>query len=182
MFWYVLAGLAVVYVVQTVLALRQSKNYTSTYAAMRRRGRVAIGKKKGLLTTGAIVMFLIDEVGTVVEGVRITGVTVMARFKPFPVYDGSPITTLDATGDRRLTGSMRGAVNNARDNYLMSVAGIAPPEPPGPLTQIVDRFRALIGRPRPATAAVPAPPKDGLPVAATQASPHRRQIPVPVRK
>ncbi len=184
MFWQILIGFALVYVTQTVLALRQSKNYTTTYTSLRRRGRVAIGKKKGLLTTGAIVMFLIDESGTIVEGTRITGVTVLARFRPFPAFDGLPITELEASGDRQLTGSVRAAVNNARDNYLFASTGNVPPEPPGPLTQIADRVRALVGRPRPALQRTPpvASPAATPALAATPRQPARTRIPVPVRK
>ena len=79
MFWFAAICFALVYVTNMVLALMQSKNYTTAYTTLKRRGRVAIGKRKGLLTTGAIVMFLLDGDGTIVEGTRLTGVTVLAR-------------------------------------------------------------------------------------------------------
>ncbi|MFZ0530652.1 MAG: transcriptional regulator GutM [Propionicimonas sp.] len=181
MFWYFVIGFAVIYGTQTVLGLRQSKNYTGTYTALRRRGRVAIGKKKGLLTTGAIVMFGLDDLGRIVEGTRLTGVTVMARFRPFPLFDGLHITEIDAVGDSRLTGSMRAAVNNARDNYLFTLTGSVPPEPPGPITQLTNRLRKLVGRPAktPACSLTPATP---APAATPTPTPGpTRRIPVPVR-
>ena len=70
MFWFAAICFALVYGANVVLALLQSKNYTTAYTTLRRRGRVAIGKKKGLLTTGAIVMFQLDEDGTILEGTR----------------------------------------------------------------------------------------------------------------
>ncbi len=91
MFWFAAICFALVYVINMVLALLQSKNYTTTYTTLKRRGRVAIGKKKGLVTTGAIVMFLLDEDGNVVEGTRLTGITVLARFRAFPDFDGLPL-------------------------------------------------------------------------------------------
>jgi DNA-binding transcriptional regulator of glucitol operon len=147
MFWFAAVCFAIVYLTNMVLALMQSRNYTTAYTGLRRRGRVAIGKKKGLLTTGAIVMFLLDEHGTIVEGTRLTGITVLARFRPFTEFDGLSLATIDARADRRFTTSVCRAVDNARDNYLWWTAGKTPPEPPGPLSQFADALRRLAGRP-----------------------------------
>ncbi|MFT4109572.1 transcriptional regulator GutM [Propionicimonas sp.] len=147
MFWFAAICFALVYVTNVVLALMQSRNYTTAYTTLRRRGRVAIGKKKGLLTTGAIVMFLLDDNGAIVEGTRLTGVTVLARFRPFPEFDGQRLAEIAAMKDRRFTRSVRLAVDNARDNYLSWVSGQTPPEPGGPLSQIADGLRRLVGRP-----------------------------------
>lgn len=146
MFWFAAICFALVYVSNTVLALVQSRNYTATYTALKHRGRVAIGKKKGLVTTGAIVMFLIDEHGTIVEGTRLTGITVLARFRPLAEFDGLRLATISATGDRRFTRSVRRAIENARDNYLRWKAGQIPQDPPGPLALFADALRRLVGR------------------------------------
>lgn len=147
MFWFAAICFAIVYGLNTVLALMQSKNYTTTYAALKRRGRVAIGKKKGLLTTGAIVMFLLDEDGAIVEGVRLTGITVLSRFRPFTQFDGLTLANIDTNSDRRFTRSVRLAIDNARDNYLWWLTGQTPQDPPGPLAQFADTLRRLAGRP-----------------------------------
>lgn len=147
MFWFAAICFAIVYVTNMVLALMQSKNYTTSYTALRRRGRVAIGKKKGLLTTGAIAMFLLDEEGRIIEGTRLTGITVLARFRPFREFDGLRITEIDPGRDRRFTRSVRLAVENARDNYLYWSTGQTPPEPPGPFGQLADALRRATGRP-----------------------------------
>jgi DNA-binding transcriptional regulator of glucitol operon len=146
MFWFAAICFALVYGTNMVLALMQSKNYTTAYAALKRRGRVAIGKKKGLVTTGAIVMFLLDEDGTIVEGTRLTGITVLSRFRPFTEFDGLPLTTVAAAGDRRFTRSVRLAVDNARDNYLYWITGQTPQDPAGPFAQLADALRRLVGR------------------------------------
>jgi DNA-binding transcriptional regulator of glucitol operon len=146
MFWFAAICFALVYGTNVVLALMQSKNYTTTYTALKRHGRVAIGKKKGLVTTGAIVMFLLDEDGTIMEGTRLTGITVLSRFRPFTEFDGLALDGIDASGDRRFTRSIRTAVDNARDNYLWWKTGQTPQDPPGPLAQLADAVRRLAGR------------------------------------
>lgn len=170
MFWYAIIGFAIVYGTNTVLALMQSKNYTTTFAAFRRRGLVAIGKQKGLLTTGAIVMFLVDESGTVLDGTRLTGVTVLARFRPFRRFNGQPLATIDARQDRTLTRSVQLATDNARDNYVLARAGATVA---GPLTQWADTIRRALGRPpkgAPATSAL---------THATSAAPPKQRIALP---
>ncbi len=140
MFWPVIIAFGVVYVVQTYLALKQATNYSKAYAVMRRKGRVAIGKQKNLIANGAIVMFLLDEHDRVVEGLRLSGVTVFARFKSFDAFNGLPMAEVDAHGQQGLNKSVRAAVSNARDNFLLVSEGRIPPEPPGPITKIIDRF------------------------------------------
>ena len=94
MFWTFLIGFAVLYLTQTVLGLRQSKNFADTFTAMRRRGKVALGKKQGLLVAGALVLFLLDDAGHIVEGRKLSGVTVLSRFKTFDAYNGLQLADL----------------------------------------------------------------------------------------
>lgn len=140
MFWPVMIGFAVFYLLQTVLAMRQATNYTKHYGTMRRQGRVAIGKQKNLVANGAIVMFRLDESDVVVEGVRLSGVTVFSRFKPFTTFDGQRLADVDASTHREINKSLRAAVANARDNFLLVSEGRIPPEPPGPITKLFSRF------------------------------------------
>ncbi|GAA1394851.1 transcriptional regulator GutM [Luteococcus peritonei] len=140
MFWPILIAFGLVYALQTALALRQATNYTRHYGAMRRKGRVAIGKQKNLVANGAIVMFLLDADDVVVEAVRLSGVTVFSRFRAFDTFVGQRIVDIDAHSHRELNKSLRAAVANARDNFLFVSEGRIPPEPPGPVTQLFSRF------------------------------------------
>ncbi|QGF23240.1 transcriptional regulator GutM [Raineyella fluvialis] len=150
MFWTIAIAFAVIYLTQTVLGLRQSKNFATTFTAMRRRGRVAIGKKQGLVVAGAIVMFLLDAEGRIVEGRKLSGVTVLSRFRPFPAFDGEDLATLRPESDGRVNRSIRAAVANARENYRIIMGGGTAPEPPGPLAGIGSAVGRLFGRRVPA--------------------------------
>ncbi|WP_420174436.1 transcriptional regulator GutM [Luteococcus sp. OSA5] len=139
MFWPIIIGFAVFYIVQTVLSMRQTKDYARHYARMRRQGRVALGKQKNLVANGAIVMFRLDDDGVVVEGRLLSGVTVFSRFRDFTAYNGRPLAGLDGEDCRQLNRSVRIAVNNARDNYLLASEGLVPLEPPGPISKLLSR-------------------------------------------
>ena len=147
MFWPYLIGFAVLYALQTLLALRQAKNFSETFKHLRRRGPVAIGKNKGLLTAGAIVMLLVDADGVIICGTKLGGVTVLSRFRELDAFNGCSLLELAPERDRRFTKSLRRAVANARDNYAIVHAGGLPTEPPGPLTQMGSRARRLMRRP-----------------------------------
>lgn len=142
MFWTLIIGFGVFYALQTVLSLRQATNYTKHYGTMRRKGRVAIGKQKNLVANGAIVMMRLDERDVVVEAVRLSGVTVFSRFKPFDTFVGQRLADVDAHSHRELNKSLRAAVANARDNFLLVSEGRVPVEPPGPITKLFTRRRA----------------------------------------
>lgn len=176
MLWFAIVALAFIYIVNTVLAFLQTKNYTSAFTTLRRRGRVAIGKKKGVFRSGAIVMLLLDENGTITDGARLTGVTVLSRFRPFGAFTGMRLADLDATGDRRMTTSVRQAVNNARDNYLFSLTGSVPPEPPGPLSRLIDLTGRRLGRP--ARTRTVAEALAGAP-SVTAPAPTKKRVPMP---
>ena len=148
MFWTFLIGFAVLYLTQTVLAMRQSKDFATTFTALRRRGKVAMGKKQGLLVAGALVLFLLDDAGRIVEGRKLSGVTVLSRFRRFEDFDGLELDGLAPETDRRLSRPLRAAVTNARDNYRTVMAGGKPLEPPGPLAGVGIAIGRLIGRRR----------------------------------
>ncbi|MEL4357189.1 MULTISPECIES: transcriptional regulator GutM [unclassified Luteococcus] len=139
MFWPIIIAFGVFYVIQTVLALRQANSYARTFGALRRRGRVAIGKQKNLVLSGAIVMFLLDEQDRIVEATRLSGVTVFSRFRRLTTFDGQTMRDVDATQHRELSSSLRAAIVNARDNFLLVSEGRIPPEPPGPITKLFTR-------------------------------------------
>ncbi len=51
------------FMLQYLFTFMQMKDFNRHYGSLRRMGRVAIGKVKGALRAGAIVMFAIDEEG-----------------------------------------------------------------------------------------------------------------------
>ncbi|MEL4504000.1 transcriptional regulator GutM [Luteococcus sp. H138] len=139
MFWPIIIAFGIFYVVQTFLALRQANAYARTFGALRRRGRVAIGKQKNLVVSGAIVMFLLDDDDVIVEASRLSGVTVFSRFRALEGFTGQRMADVDPDGHRELSKSLRAAIGNARDNFLLVSEGRIPPEPPGPITKLFSR-------------------------------------------
>lgn len=145
-FWFIAGVLAIAYVVQLFLGYHQLQNFQKNYASLRRRGKVAIGKRKNSLSAGAIALFLVDENGQIVEGRSLSGTTVLCRFRPLTAFDRKDIGEISAKDDKQFSPGLRRAIDNARDNWLTVQRGGTPPEPPTPLDRLVLGIKRLTSR------------------------------------
>ena len=142
-FWLILIALGVAYVLQMGLALLQMKSFTAAYSELRRRGKVAIGIKKGAFSSGAIVMHCVDDAGDILDSRRISGVTVFSKFRALPGFEGKNIRSTSADDCRRQPKSVRTATENARANYITIMAGGTVPQPESPLGQLTTKIKSV---------------------------------------
>lgn len=126
------------FILQYALTYLQMKGFNTHYSRLRKMGRVAIGRKKGALRAGAIVMLAIDENANIIAGSFLQGITVLARFKNFDGFIG--INIVDITEEYckalRLSKSLTLAVLDARDNYITISEGGEVEMPQSPLQKL----------------------------------------------
>lgn len=163
MFWIFIAAIGIAWVFQSILSFKQTKAFTQLFVDLRGRGRVAMGKFSGGVVAGSIVLFLLNEDDRVVEGYRLGGVTVLARFKRFDLYDGRFMSMLEPREAAHFGKSTVRAVANAHDNYRIVAAGGMPPEPPTAVGRMLDKLPGIKPKrraiPNPVAAVVGAPVK-----------------------
>ena len=113
------------FILQYALTFVQMSSFKKSYAELRRKGRVVIGRKKGAARAGAIVMFAIDNNDKVITGEAMQGVTVLARFKKFDYFDGIKVGTINRDDCKaiRLSSSLMSAVLDGVVNYKTISAG-----------------------------------------------------------
>lgn len=157
MFWYFLIALGAAWLAQSWFSFKQSQSFGRLFVALRRKGRVAMGRFKGGLVQGAIVLFVIDEAGCILEGHKLQGITVAARFKPFSIYDGQDLHEINPALTKRHGGPAVKAVENARANLRIVSAGGHPPEPPTALSRVMLRLPLPKLKSRQKKSAAPAP-------------------------
>ncbi|WEV50405.1 transcriptional regulator GutM [Lactobacillus sp. ESL0731] len=107
------------YIAQVLLGFQQIKNFGRIYSKLRLKGEVVIGKKSGKFFAGSIVIFSIDQQGTILDSWIMKGVTIFSRFKESYKYNN--INLMGADLDRLLKTEnwlIRKSVLNAKDNYL----------------------------------------------------------------
>jgi DNA-binding transcriptional regulator of glucitol operon len=106
------------YLLQIVFGMKQIKHFNETYQMLRRKGKVAIGRRAGKIKAGTIVMFAVNNNGDILESVKMQGVTVMAKFKSLPQFNGLNIHDLSENHDL-----VQQAIMNAREIYIRVEAG-----------------------------------------------------------
>ena len=123
---YILGAVVLVaYILQIIFGLKQLKHFNTTYSELRKKGRVAIGRRSGKIKAGTIVMFAVDRKGMILDAKRMQGVTVVARFKSMPSYIGQDIHYLDTYNPvvRKENKLLQIAIEDARELFLRIEAG-----------------------------------------------------------
>ena len=123
---YILGAVVILaYILQIIFGLKQLKHFNTNYSALRKKGRVAIGRRAGKIKAGTIVMFAVDQSGKVLDARRMQGVTVAARFKTMPDYIGQDIHYFDTYNPliRKENKLLQIAIEDAREVFLRTEAG-----------------------------------------------------------
>ena len=123
---YILGAVVIVaYILQIIFGLKQLKHFNTTYSELRKKGRVAIGRRSGKIKAGTIVMFAVNRKGMILDANRMQGVTVVARFKSMPSYIGQDIHYLDTYNPvvRKENKLLQIAIEDARELFLRIEAG-----------------------------------------------------------
>lgn len=136
----------IAFVIQSALSMVQMKHFSNEFIALRRRGKVAVGRKSGGFHAGAIVMFLIDEEGVILEGKKIEGVTILARVKPLEGFEGRYIGDLKRTDGPKNHRNLCRAIEDAALTYRKFMAGEEIEEPASPIGRLGNVIQMTAGR------------------------------------
>lgn len=108
------------YLMQVVLGMKQIKHFNQTYQELRRKGKVAIGRRARKIKAGTIVLFAVDQQGKILDARKMQGVTVLAKFHTLSAYIGEDIHYMDKYHSlvRQENKLIQQAMENAREIYL----------------------------------------------------------------
>lgn len=138
----------IAFMLQYLLTFIQMKDFNRSYSTLRKMGRVAIGKVKGVLRAGAIVMFAIDEQGIILTGKYMQGITVLARCKDLKGFEGKDVGNLTPEDCRslKLSKSLTKGVLEASSNYNILMSGGEIPIPPSPFERLSNMLSGRAGK------------------------------------
>ena len=128
--------LGAMFLLQAVLSVFQMRHFSKEFVKLRRRGKVACGRKSGGFHAGAIVMFRIDEDGIIREGKKLMGVTCFARVTDLPGFEGKFVGGLTEADLPKYGKNLRKAILDASNTYNKFMAGEVIPEPPSPFQRV----------------------------------------------
>ncbi len=123
MTWKFIIFIAVAWILQILLGLLQIKSFNKRYVQLRRKGKVAIGKVKGKLRAGTVVLIAIDDNCNIVQAEKIQGLTVFARLKSMNTLVGENLLKIDPVVLDSLDKLTLLAVTDAIDNYITVTEG-----------------------------------------------------------
>lgn len=107
----------IVWVLNFIFGLLQIRDFNKNYIELRKLGKVAIGRKKGKLTSGTIVLIRIQDDGLIVESRKMQGVTVAARVKAFKGLEGKFIRSITEDDLDGFNKPLKKAILDAVVNY-----------------------------------------------------------------
>lgn len=107
----------IVWILNFTLGLIQIRDFNKNYIELRKLGKVAIGRKKGMFTSGTIVLLRIENDGLIVESRKMQGVTVAARVRNFQGLENMYIDKLEEEALKKFNKPLKKAILDAVKNY-----------------------------------------------------------------
>ena len=144
----ILIVVGIAFLMQAILGFVQMRNLTDEFIKLRRKGKVAFGRKSGGFKAGAVVMFRIDEEGIVQEARKLEGTTAFARVKPLEGFEGRYIGSLNKEDGPKGHKNLCKAIEDAALTYRKYTAGeeIDNDPLPGPLEKAGNAIGSLLGQ------------------------------------
>ena len=133
----IVAGIA--FGLQGLFSFMQMRHLNTEFIKLRRKGKVAFGRKSGGFHAGAIVMFRVDDDGIIQEGKKIEGVTAFARMKNLDGFEGRYVGDLTEADGPKNHRNLCKAIADAALTYRKYVAGelVTETAAPSPFTKLV---------------------------------------------
>lgn len=144
----ILVVIGIVFAMQAILGFFQMRNLTDEFIQLRRKGKVAFGRKSGGFRAGAVVMFRIDEDGIIQEARKLEGTTAFARVKILEGFEGRYLGTLTKEDAPKHHTNLGKAIEDAALTYRKYTAGeeIDNDPLPGPLEKAGNAIGSLLGQ------------------------------------
>ena len=140
--------IGIAFLLQGALSFLQMRHFTNAFLELRRKGKVACGRKSGGFRAGAIVMFGIDDDGIIREARKLEGTTAFAKVKTMEGFEGRYIGSLTREDAPAKHVNLGKAIEDAALTYRNYTAGedIEPTQTPGLFTQVKNEIGGLLGK------------------------------------
>ena len=146
----ILIVVGIAFLLQGLLGFFQMRHLTNEFLKLRRKGKVAFGRKSGGFRAGAVVMFLIDEDGIIREGKKLEGTTAFARVRPLEGFEGRYVGSLKKEDGPARHKNLCKAIEDAALTYRKYTAGelVEETTAPGPFQKVELAVSSLLDRTR----------------------------------
>lgn len=116
MLWFVLLA-AGMWIFQGLLGFWQLRHFNQRFNQLRKEGRVVVGKSKGRIMAGVVLMFCLDKDCNIIKGEKMEGISVFAKMKSFNSCNNLNLLEIEEDKLSGLGRATSKAVMNAVENY-----------------------------------------------------------------
>lgn len=138
----IVVGIA--FFLQGIFSFLQMRHLSDEFIKLRKKGKVAFGRKSGGFHAGAVVMFRIDDDGIIQEGRLLSGLTAFAKVKNLDGFEGRYIGSLTAKDGPANHKNLCKAIEDAALTYRKYTNGEIIEEPPTALQKAGNALGSLL--------------------------------------
>lgn len=139
---FIMAGIMVAWILQTILGTGQIKNFNKHYSELRQVGRVSIGRSKGIIRTGVVLLMGIDKHQKIHTTRKMQGLTIFAKFKDYHLLNGQNLLNIDPYIYNQMDRYTKQAFDDAVEVYKKVEKGEEVPQQKSPFGKLVSSFNS----------------------------------------
>jgi glucitol operon activator protein len=121
--WTVLLAIGLAWGLQSMFGYLQIKHFNQRFIALRKLGRVVVGRNSGRFRAGTVILIVIDHKHNIVKAEKMQGVTVFSRMRNIEGLKGKNLLHLtreDLSKYDKLTAK---AIQDAIHNLNITIKG-----------------------------------------------------------
>lgn len=136
----VMAAIMAAWVLQTLFGTYQLKDFNRNYSVMRTRGPVSIGRSKGIVRTGVVLLMSLDKDKKITDARKMQGLTIFAKFKSLPLLENQSLLHIDPAVYNQMDRFTQKAFDEAVEIYKKVAKGEEIPPSRSPIGGLVASF------------------------------------------
>ncbi|KOR24516.1 transcriptional regulator [Clostridium sporogenes] len=117
MFVKIVIVIGLAWLLQTALGFLQFKDFNKNFKELREKGRVVIGKNRGRVKRGSVILIAIDHNCSIIESRIMKGITILARFKTMEILNNQNLHSINPNILKNLDEQTTLAIQDGIKNY-----------------------------------------------------------------
>jgi DNA-binding transcriptional regulator of glucitol operon len=115
--WIIFVLIGVAWIGQMILGFYQIKYFNKNFKDMRKLGKVVIGKNKGKVRAGVVVLIAIDKDSNIIKAEKMQGISVFARMRALKILENKNLLKINTSSLKGVDKWTVKAVDNGIESY-----------------------------------------------------------------
>jgi DNA-binding transcriptional regulator of glucitol operon len=115
--WIIFVLIGAAWIGQMILGFYQIKYFNKNFKDMRKLGKVVIGKNKGKVRAGVVVLIAIDKDSNIIKAKKMQGISVFARMRALKILENKNLLKINTSSLKGVDKWTVKAVDNGIESY-----------------------------------------------------------------